>query len=329
MGGGAQVMKNGVTSAPDDAQICASLETGLDFIRYGVSCFQHSRLHFGHGTDNAVDEARLLVCHALHLPADVPDGLLSGRLLGHEKQRVLALFAERVERRCPAAYLTGEAWFAGLSFQVDPRVIVPRSPIAELIENGFAPWVAAPDEVATVMDMCTGSGCIAVACAFAFPNARIDAVDISGDALDVAASNVAAYGLGDRVRLLRSDLFDAVESDSRYSLIVCNPPYVAQSELDAMPAEYRAEPALALAAGEQGLDLASRILAGAARHLSDDGLLVLELGNAAAAAEERWPTLPFTWVEFERGGYGVAVLHAADLRRVCAREAQGGGDHVG
>jgi ribosomal protein L3 glutamine methyltransferase len=296
-----------------EAEVFASLHTALDYLRYGVSCFERAQLHFGHGTDNAVDEARLLVCHALDLPLDAPDVLFNSRLLETEKARVLALITRRVEERCPAAYLTGEAWFAGLPFAVDERVIVPRSPIAELIETGFAPWMDAPEQVARVLDLCTGSGCIAIACAHAFPNAQVDAVDISAPALQVAAENVARYDLTDRVHLIESDLLANVDPEARYSLIVCNPPYVGEQELASLPDEFSREPTLALAGGRDGLALIGRILEGAAKHLAADGILVLELGNTAAAAEQQWPSLPFTWLEFERGGHGVCLLHASDL----------------
>lgn len=293
------------------------LRSGVDLLRFGVTRFTAAGLHYGHGTDNALDEARVLLCHALHLPHDVPDALLQGRLLAEERRRVLALYARRVEERLPAPYLTGEAWFAGLPFHVDERVIVPRSPVAELIETGFAPWIEMPEQVESVLDLCTGSGCIAVACAYAFPNARIDAVDVSEGALEVARGNIARHGVGDRVTPVASNLMESL-TGRRYQLIVCNPPYVDAADMAALAAEYGHEPTLALAAGEDGLDVVRRILATAAHHLTPDGLLVLELGNSAPAAQAAWPDLPFTWLEFERGGHGVCLLHACDLAHLAA-----------
>jgi ribosomal protein L3 glutamine methyltransferase len=310
-------MTNETTDVPAQ-EVLGTLHTALDFLRYGVSAFERAGLHYGHGTDNALDEARLLLCHALHLPMDAPDLLFDGRLLAHEKSAVLELLSRRIAERRPAAYLTGEAWFAGLPFHVDERVIVPRSPIGELVQTGFAPWIDEPERVHRVLDMCTGSGCIAIACAFAFPNARVDGVDVSGAALEVAARNVARHEVGGRVELVESDLFDGLDSGRRYDLIVCNPPYVGAAELGALPAEYAAEPVLALAGGEDGLALVERILAGAARQLADDGVLVLELGNSAGAAAQRWPALPFTWLEFALGGHGVALLHAGELQALAA-----------
>ena len=296
----------------DQNEIFQTLLTAVDFLRLGVSRFQAAGLAYGHGTDNALDEARVLLCHALDLPLDVPDALLNGRLLPVEKERVVALLERRVSERIPAPYLTGEAWFAGLRFTVDERVIIPRSPIAELIETGFTPWLAAPEAVTDVLDMCTGSGCIAIGCAYAFPNAHVDGADISQDAIAVAERNVAEHGLGARVSIVESDVFDAITA-KRYQLIVANPPYVGLAEFDELPPEYHREPRLALTADEDGLAIVRRILERAAAFLSDDGILVIELGNSALLAAETWPQLPFTWLEFERGGHGVGLLHAADL----------------
>ncbi|MEO0422378.1 MAG: 50S ribosomal protein L3 N(5)-glutamine methyltransferase [Pseudomonadota bacterium] len=306
--------------AHDPHQVAQVLRSGLDLLRYAVSRFHAAELHFGHGTDNAVDEARLLVCHALDLPWETPDLLLQGRLLEHEILRALALIEERVERRCPAPYLTGEAYFAGLRFLVDERVIVPRSPVAELIECGFSPWVSEPEHMGAVLDLCTGSGCIAVACAYAFPNAQVHAADLSEDALDVTRANIAAHGLEDRVHAVHSDLLNGL-GDQRYQLIVCNPPYVGAAELSDLPAEYACEPTMSLAGGEDGMDLVDRILRGAAQHLTPDGVLVLEVGNSAPQAMARWPQLPFTWLEFERGGHGVCLLREPELRALAAEAA--------
>ncbi|HYW91299.1 MAG TPA: 50S ribosomal protein L3 N(5)-glutamine methyltransferase [Gammaproteobacteria bacterium] len=296
----------------DLESLCDELTTLADCIRWGASRFGEAGLRFGHGTDNAFDEAWALVMHALSLPFDTPAPYLAGRLTRAERGRVLALLRRRVEERRPAAYLTGEAWFAGLPFRVDERVLVPRSPIAELIEERFAPWLADPDGVGRILDLGTGSGCIAIACAFAFPGVRVDAVDISEAALEVARDNIRRHGLEGRVAAVGSDLFEAL-GDTRYDLIVSNPPYVTDAAMAALPEEYRHEPPGALAAGEEGLDVILRILDAAGAHLVPDGLLVGEVGDAAQALERARPDLPFGWPEFRRGGHGVFVLAARDL----------------
>jgi ribosomal protein L3 glutamine methyltransferase len=297
----------------DREEALATLATARDFIRFGASRLNAAGLHFDHGTDNAADEARALVFHALHLDHSIPDDLLGGTLLRAERVAVLDLIERRIAERKPAAYLTNEAWFAGLAFHVDERVIVPRSPIAELVEARFSPWLDAA-EVESVLDLCTGSGCIAVACALAFPGARVDATDVSRAALEVAAENVRRHGVEDRVRLVESDLFDALGS-RRYDLIVSNPPYVSEAEIEAFPPEHRHEPRLAFAAGRDGLDLVRRILDRAGAFLSATGVLVVEVGGGAGLVAGTWPDLPFTWLEFARGGDGVFLLHAADLAR--------------
>lgn len=251
-----------------------------------------------------------LTLHALTLDPDIPEELLRARLTSAEKDRILALLERRISQRIPAAYLTGHAWFAGLRFRVDDRVLVPRSPIAELIEAGFAPWIE-PERVARVLDVGTGSGCIAVACAVHLPQARVDAVDISDGALEVARLNVAEHGLEERIRLIRSDGLAAVEG--KYDVIVSNPPYVDAHEMDTLPAEYRHEPALGLAGGQDGLDVVSELLAAAGAHLTEGGVLIVEVGASRPALEARYPRLPFVWPEFARGGENVFVLRAEDL----------------
>jgi ribosomal protein L3 glutamine methyltransferase len=288
----------------------AELATVIDFIRYGASRFGEAGLTFGHSYDNAMDESTQIVLHALHLPHDLNPIYGQGRLTAEEKRKVLALFARRVDERIPAAYLTGEAWFAGLNFKTDPRALVPRSPIAELIESGFEPWLAGR-EVHRALDICTGSGCIAIAMAHHNPEWQVDGVDISFDALSLAQENKVRLH-ADNVRLLESDLFSAVKGE-RYELIVTNPPYVTHAETDALPREYSHEPELGLRAGEDGLDLALRILRDAPEHLTDDGLLICEVGESERALVSLLPEVPFVWIEFKVGQMGIFALERADL----------------
>jgi ribosomal protein L3 glutamine methyltransferase len=299
------------------------LHTLRDFVRWGASRFNAAGLYFGHGTDNALDEASALVLHALHLPPDLAADYFPANLTGAEKQAVLALFLRRIEERLPAAYLTGRTWFMGLSFQVDERVLVPRSPIAELIEQQFQPWLDDPDGVNRILDLCTGSGCIGVACAYAFPRVEVDLVDVSADALDVARRNVVEHALEDRVAVVESDLF-AELGRRRYDLIVSNPPYVAEDEYASLPEEYHREPALGLTAGTDGLDIVRRILIEAERYLTANGLLVVEVGNSREAVLEAWPQVPFIWPEFEHGGEGVFLIGAAELRECFGRSVRKG-----
>jgi ribosomal protein L3 glutamine methyltransferase len=267
---------------------------------------------FGHGTDNARDEAAFLVLHALSLPQAGGPALYRRRVGAAAARRAVALVTRRITERIPAAYLTGVTWFAGLPFKVDARALIPRSPIAELIERGFAPWVD-PKRIRRILDLGTGSGCIAIACARALPRAQVDAVDISVEALALAAQNVRWHRLGRRVHLVRSDHFAALGSNT-YDIIVTNPPYVGARELKGLPREYRHEPRVALAAGRAGLDSVTVILRQAARHLNPRGLLVVEVGNTEHAVRRVFRTLPFVWLEFARGGGGVFLLTREQLK---------------
>lgn len=287
------------------------LDTLADFVRWGASAFNRAGLSFAHGTSNAVDEALNLVLHGLGLDHDIPEWLLAGRLTQTEKQAVYDLLRRRVEERKPYAYITNHARFAGLDFYVDERVLVPRSPIAELIEQGFAPWID-PEQVTRILDLCTGSGCIAIACAHAFPDAKVDATDISDDALAVARINVEGLHVAHQVTLHQADVFDGL-APQRYDIIVSNPPYVDAEDMAALPDEHRHEPALGLAAGADGLDVAHRILAAASDYLAPDGILVVEVGNSRWALEEAYPDVLFTWLEFQRGQAEVFVLRADQL----------------
>ncbi len=269
-----------------------------------------ARVHFGHGTDNARDEAAALVLHAARLPHG--DAAVYARRVGAAAQRrARELLRKRIDSRAPAAYLTGVGWFAGLRFKVDARVLVPRSPLAELIERGFAPWVDAR-RVRRVLDLGTGSGCIAIACARALPRARVDAVDISEGALEVARENVRRHRLTRRVRVRSSDHFGAL-GPATYDIIVSNPPYVARRELGKLPPEYRHEPRVALAGGGAGLDSVRIILREARRHLRPRGVLIVEVGNTERAVRRAYPRLPFVWLEFARGGGGVFLLEREQL----------------
>jgi ribosomal protein L3 glutamine methyltransferase len=287
--------------------------TVLALIERGARRLRRAGVFFGHGTDNARDESAALVLHALGLPHGGDRTIHARRVDSRGLQLVDELIARRIRERIPAVYLTGETGFAGLAFHVDRRVLIPRSPIAELIERRFAPWID-PGRVRRILDIGTGSGCIAIACAKALPRSRVDAADISPEALEVAAINVRRHRVGRRVRLVRSDHFSALRGE-RYDIIVANPPYVGRREMSGLPPEYRHEPQLALAAGRDGLDSVRVILRESLTHLNPGGLLVVEVGNTEAAVRRGYPRLPFLWLEFERGGGGVFLLTAEQLRR--------------
>jgi len=280
-------------------------------ILWGEQVLDEAGVYFGHGTDNALDEAAWLVSHAVGLPPTFSDAQLEQVLSAEQQAAVQKLLGRRVKERLPAAYLTHEAWFAGHRFYVDERVLVPRSPLAELILDEFQPWVD-PSHLTRVLDLCTGSGCIAIATALALPHVLVDATDVSPEALEVARRNVSEYGLAQRVSLIESDLFDALQG-RRYDLIVSNPPYVDAADMAALPEEYRREPQLGLAAGDEGLNLVIPMLQQAADHLTPNGVMIVEVGNSAEALQARFPTVPFTWLEFTYGGEGVFLLEAPQL----------------
>lgn len=285
--------------------------TPREFIDWAEQRFRKAALHYGHGTDNPGDEAAYLVLGALNLPFAGGSAALNRPLPEAQRDRLTSLIERRISERKPVAYLINRAWFAGIPFFVDERVLIPRSPIAELIEERFAPWL---DErhVKRILDLGTGSGCIAIACAMAFPEARVDATDDSPGALAVARENVSLHGLDARVECIQSDLFARL-SGRRYNLIVANLPYVAAKGIAALPAEHRHEPRLAMEGGEDGLDLVRRLLSEAPRHLTADGLLVAEVGACWKQLAKSYPDLPFTWVDFERGGEGVFLLYRRQL----------------
>lgn len=292
------------------ADAANALHTLIDLIRYGASRFNAAGLTFGHSHDNALDEATALVLHTLHLPPDLGPAYGQAHLLAEEKQAILALIERRVAERVPVAYLTGEAWFAGLSFKTDARALVPRSPIAELIESGFEPWLAGR-QVQRALDLCTGSGCIAIAMGHYNPDWQVDGADISDDALALAAENKARLH-ADNVQLIKSDLFSGL-SGRRYDLIVTNPPYVTNEETDALPQEYSHEPQLGLRAGEDGLDLVLKILRDAPSHLSADGLLICEVGESERHLVRLLPEVDFSWIEFKVGQMGVFAVECGEL----------------
>ncbi len=289
-----------------------ALSTIRDFLRWAISCFNEAGLFYGHGTDNAWDEALALILPTLHLPHDIDPTMLDARLTTLECEKLSALIQQRVAERIPVPYLTHVAWFAHLSFYVDERVLIPRSPIAELIENQFEPWIKA-DNVHTILDVCTGSGCIAIACAKAFPDSHVDATDISPDALAVAKINILRHEVTHQVTLYQSDIFRDVPQ-KKYDIIVSNPPYVDANDMAALPAEYKHEPALGLAAGKDGLSIAFTLLKNAPQYLNPNGILIVEVGNSEEALINQFPDIPFTWLEFQHGDGGVFLLTAKQLR---------------
>jgi len=298
---------------PIDKTSIDDLATVRDWLRFATSRFTAEGLTFGHGTSRAVDEAAYLILHTLHLAVDELDPWLDCRLTRAEREEVAAIIGKRIATRKPAPYLTNEAWIKGHSFYCDERVIVPRTYFGELLEDRLAAVVADPDAVESVLDLCTGSGCIAILAALTFPNAVVDAVDISPDALAVAERNVAEYGLDDRIHLIQSDLFSSL-AGKRYDLILSNPPYVAAEALAAFPAEYRAEPAIAHAGGEDGMEIVRRIIENAGRHLTPDGALAVEVGTGGPLLERDFPRLPLLWLNTEESEGEVFALPASALR---------------
>lgn len=294
------------------SSINEQLNTTGDFVRFAASQFNKADLYFGHGTNNAWDEAIALTMFSLSLPEDLFEQIFSCNLTSDEKTTVLSLFEKRIVEGIPAAYLTNQAVFANLPFYVDQRVLVPRSPIGELIENKFAHLINDTSLPSRILDLCTGSGCIAIACAYAFPEAEVDAVDLSVDALNVANINIENHGLSEQVIPIHSDVFSGVEGQV-YDLIVTNPPYVDQDDVDSLPDEYLHEPEMGLGCGDDGLDIVRKILSESANHLSENGILICEVGNSQIHVASVYPEVPFKWLTFERGGHGVFMLTKAQL----------------
>jgi ribosomal protein L3 glutamine methyltransferase len=290
------------------------LLTLRDLLRWGFTQFNRADLFYGHGTDNAWDEIIYLTLASLKLGPTLNPAFLAARLTLTERSLLLDRIRQRVNERIPSAYLVKQAYFAGLSFFVDRRVLIPRSPMAELIEQQFSPWISQADHINTILDLGTGSGCIAIACAYAFPEARIDAVDNSKEALAVAAINVATHQLQGQVNLIQSDLFENLSS-RLYDIIISNPPYVDEEDLANLPAEYRHEPMAALAAGRDGLDFIIRLLKQALKYLKNNGILMVEVGNSKEALIQRYPQIPFIWLEFERGDAEIFLLTQEQLSR--------------
>jgi len=288
------------------------LHTIRDWLRYSVSQFESSDIFYGHGTDNSYDEAVWLILSALHLPIDTLDNFLDARLTQSECEHLSKLIEQRITKHTPTAYLLKEAYLQGLKFYVDERVIVPRSFIAELLNEGLQPWIEYPELIQKAADICTGSGCLGVLMAYAFPDAQIDVVDISTDAIDVANINIAKYGLQEQVHAIQSDMFTSLAGKT-YDLIICNPPYVDAPSMANLPLEYQNEPQLALGSGADGLDHTHTILREAAKHLNDEGILLVEIGHNRNALIAAYPNLPFTWLDTSSGNAFVFLLTKADL----------------
>ncbi len=295
------------------SDINQSIRSVAQLVRWGEQYLLQSEIYLGHGTDNAWDESVAIVLYGIGVDYQNSREYARMQLDTDSVDKIQEMFYTRVKRRIPVPYLTRQAWFCGEPYYVDERVIIPRSPIAELIANRFSPWLDDGISVIRILDLCCGSGCIGIACAKAFPNASVDLVDVSHDALQVAAINITKHGVGSRVNCLRSDLFESLTHTS-YDLIVSNPPYVDAEDLDSMPLEFTHEPGIALAGGADGLDLVSRVLQSAKNYLNETGLLVVEVGNSESAVVQRYPDLPFTWATFERGGHGVFILESGQLR---------------
>ncbi|MCX7081867.1 MAG: 50S ribosomal protein L3 N(5)-glutamine methyltransferase [Methylococcales bacterium] len=291
--------------------VLTTLSTLRDYIRWAASRFSIAGVSFGHGTLTALDEAAALVLHTVHQPYNLAEAYLDAALTMAERSSIIDIIDRRINERTPAAYLTNEAIFAGLAFYVDNRVLVPRSPIAELIEQRFSPWVE-EEQVVRILDLCTGSGCIAIACAYAFQEAYVDAVDLSADALDVATINVDKHQVAESVTLYQSDLFNELPA-AKYDIIVSNPPYVSHQEWSELPQEFRAEPDMGFKGGESGLDLVIRILVDADAYLATQGILCVEVGSSAQTLQDTFPNVPFFWMNFERGGDGVFLLTAGQV----------------
>jgi len=296
-----------------EADIITTLQTIRDYIRWGASQLSEKDVFLGHGIATPLHESAALVLHAIHQPYNLDESYMGAVLTTEERRKILNLFNQRISERKPVAYLTNEATFAGLSFYVDQRVLVPRSPIAELIEQRFAPWVD-EDQVFNVLDLCTGSACIAIACAYAFPEAQVDAVELSDDAIEVARINIEKHDLTEELGLYQSDLFNELPK-KQYDVIVTNPPYVAIQEWEELPAEYHKEPEMGFTGGVSGLDLVVRILADANEFLSEQGVLIIEVGSSAETLQQLFAEIPFYWLEFERGGDGVFLLTAEQVQQ--------------
>lgn len=301
-----------ISALQDYQNIALELKTIFDFYRFAVSLAAHKDIYYGHGTDNAMDEFSFLILESLGLSYDFPENQWHARLSKIEKNYLAEQIYKRVELKIPVPYLINKAYFCHLPFYVNEHVLIPRSPIAELIENRFNPWIE-EEQVETILDLCTGSGCIAAAMSYAFPDAHVDAIDIDQKALKIAQKNIEDLGLEETVRLIHSDGMDAL-SDEQYDIIVSNPPYVSHEEMQTLPDEYEHEPKHALEANDLGLALVHRILKDATQHLKPKGILVVEVGNSDFALMDAYPDMPFIWLEFERGGHGVFLLTAEDLK---------------